>query len=109
MKKAGEGMQTSGGVSMDAYEYRMDVLEVKMEQIERKIANKADEIVSLQVLQHRQELEDIYQTMRRIDHQIKAIDRELRTFSIGHRPLEMQADQKRSKDSLRLGKGLFGT
>lgn len=109
MKKDREIIKVETGVSKDAFEFRMDFLEVKMEQIERKVANKADEIVSMQVLQHRQELEDIYETMQRIDGQIKAIDRELTKFAKGHQLPSSLKETKVHTPSLSIRNEMFGT
>ncbi|MFC7392672.1 hypothetical protein [Scopulibacillus cellulosilyticus] len=73
--------ETSYGLSRKELDVRMDFLEVKMDQLEKKISNKADEIVSMQILHHRQELENIYYMIHQIDQQIRLIDRELTRFT----------------------------
>ncbi|MBM7645252.1 hypothetical protein JOD45_001463 [Scopulibacillus daqui] len=69
------------GLSRKELDVRMDCLEVKMDMLERKISNKADEIVSMQLLHHRQELESIYRMIHQIDEQIRIIDRKLTRFT----------------------------
>lgn len=65
------------GVSMDEYLTKMDLLDVKLEQINRKLSNKADDVVSIQLLQHRRELEDLYSAVAKMEAHIKLIDEEL--------------------------------
>lgn len=73
--------EQSKGVTREEFDYRMDMLELKTDQLERKLSRKADDIVSVQLLQHRQELEEIYQAIKNIDGQIKEIELELDKFS----------------------------
>ncbi len=67
----------SKGLSMRTYNNRMDLLEAKLEQIERTLSNKADEVVSLQILEHRNELEDLVQAVSKIETHLQLIDEEL--------------------------------
>jgi len=74
----------TAGISKEDLDFKIDFLTLKIEQIERKMANKADDVISIQVLQHRRELDDIYQTIEHIDEQIRNIDHELSDFSKMH-------------------------
>ena len=64
-------------VSVDAFTHKLDMLEMKVEQIERKISSKADEIVILQILEHRRELEEIHKMIQGIDVYIESIEAQL--------------------------------
>jgi transketolase len=73
----------SPGISREEFEHKMDFFELKMEHLERKIGQKADEVVAIQLLQHRRELDEIYQAIQRIDEHIIQIDQELDAFNKG--------------------------
>ncbi|GGE39089.1 hypothetical protein GCM10011391_17360 [Pullulanibacillus camelliae] len=70
----------SSGISVETFTHKLDMLEVKVDQIERKVANKADEIVTVQILEHRRELEEIYRIIQDIDVHIESIEAQLRLF-----------------------------
>lgn len=65
------------GYSLEAYNNKMDFLELKVEQIEQKLSNKADEIVNIQLLQHRRELEELYSAVSQIESHLNWIDLQL--------------------------------
>jgi hypothetical protein len=65
------------GYSLEAYNNKMDFLELKVDQIERKLSNKADEIVTIQLLQHRRELEELYSAVSKIESHLNWIDLQL--------------------------------
>jgi hypothetical protein len=65
------------GMSIEMFMNRMDLLELKLDQIERKLSNKAEDVVTIQLLQHRRELEEIYTTVEKIESHLKIIDNEL--------------------------------
>ncbi|MGV3487644.1 MAG: hypothetical protein ACO1OC_03550 [Tuberibacillus sp.] len=69
------------GITKDEFEHKMDMFEFKMDQLEHKISQKADEVVAIQLLQHRRELDEIYQAIQRIDARINQIDQELNMFN----------------------------
>lgn len=68
------------GWSIEAYNNKMDFLELKVEQIERKLSNKADEVVNIQLLQHRRELEELYSAVSQIESHLNWIDDQLSTL-----------------------------
>ncbi len=72
-----ESAAVTEGLSRDKMLFKLDFLELKVEQLERKVSRKADEVVSVQVLQHRNELESIYETIHGINIQMKKIDEAL--------------------------------
>lgn len=78
--KREKNQKSEAGISMENYLNRMDLLEVKLEQIDRKISNKADEVVHIQLLQHRRELEDLYESVSKMESHLKWIDEELSTL-----------------------------
>lgn len=65
------------GVSIDRFTNKVELLEVKLNQIDRKLSNKADDVVMVQVYQHRRELEELYQTVEKIEAHLQLIDGEL--------------------------------
>jgi hypothetical protein len=65
------------GYTLEAYNNKMDFLELKVEQIERKLSNKADEVVNIQLLQHRRELEELYSAVSQIESHLNWIDLQL--------------------------------
>lgn len=77
----GKQVKNEKGVSREEFDYRMDLLELKTEQLDRKISKKADDIVSYQLLQHRHELEELYTAIQHIDKQLKIIESELNSFN----------------------------
>lgn len=80
-KDKNEPQKNKAGVTREEFDYRMEMLEVKTEQLDRKLSKKADDIVSYQLLQHRQELEELYQAIKNIDSQLKHIELELDKFT----------------------------
>jgi len=75
-----DNLKKSFEISVGVFTHKLDMLEVKVDQIERKISSKADEIVALQILEHRHELEDIYKIIQEIDTHIESIEAELQLF-----------------------------
>lgn len=69
--------QTKRGISREEFEHRMDFMELKLDQIERKLQDKADEIVAIELLQHRREIDDLSEAIDRIDQQLRKIEEEL--------------------------------
>ena len=65
--------QTKRGISREEFEHRMDFMELKLDQIERKLQDKADEIVAIELLQHRREIDDLSEAIDRIDQQLRRI------------------------------------
>ena len=69
------------GISREAFEHKMEFIELKMEHLESKIGQKANEIISMQILQHRHELDEIYEAIQRLDEHLAQIDQELDMFT----------------------------
>lgn len=76
-----KSIEPQKGVDRATFEFRMDALQMRVDQVERKIVNKADDIVSVQVMHHRQEIDDIYEAIENIDEQMKAIEEQLNKFT----------------------------
>lgn len=70
----GECEKIMQGWTKEEARFKLNFLEVKVEQLDHKINRKADEVVSFQVLQHRSELEAIYETLNKLNIEIKRID-----------------------------------
>ncbi|MFD2616648.1 hypothetical protein [Terrilactibacillus laevilacticus] len=75
--------QNSGKTKED-FSFRLDLFELKLEQMERKVENKAESMISQEVRKQRLELENIFLAMQRIDEQMKNIDNELDQFAQKH-------------------------
>lgn len=58
-----------------------DELLNRISQLEQKLAQKADDIVNLQVLQHRNELEEIRKTVQALASEVQTIQRSLSRHS----------------------------
>ena len=75
----------------------------RIRQIERTLMNKADEVVSMQVLQHRNELEDLRQMVEQLAASVEALQRKndttLYSSKDTHRSPQLQLSNKK--------KGLF--
>lgn len=78
------------GISIETYLSKMDLLDVKLEQLDRKLSNKADEVVNIQLFQHRRDLEELYETVMNMEMHLKKIDEELSQLS-NESPAQMSA------------------
>ncbi|WP_108671064.1 MerR family transcriptional regulator [Peribacillus acanthi] len=50
----------------------------KLDQVERKLDQKADAVVSYQLLQHRREIEELHEEITRLNHRIVALEKNQR-------------------------------
>ncbi|WP_085523585.1 hypothetical protein [Tuberibacillus sp. Marseille-P3662] len=95
-----KSIEPQKGVDRATFEFRMDALQMRVDQVERKIANKADDIVSVQIMHHRQEIDDIYEAIENIDEQMKAIEEQLNRFT--EASTSGNSEKNSRNDSLRL-------
>lgn len=75
-------------------ENRLDQLLARMDEMERKLSQKADEVVSVQVLQHRNELEELDQRLNEIELKMELLApneeaelEEVERFELQRKPL----------------------
>ncbi len=59
------------------FEDKLEQLMIYIEQLERKLSVKADEVVEYQVLQHRNELDSLFAMMKKIDERMMKIEQHL--------------------------------
>jgi chromosome-anchoring protein RacA len=65
------------GVTMNEYERRLDELVERTNHVESKLSQKADEVVNVQLYQHRSELDDILKTITNVEERIQSIETQL--------------------------------
>ncbi|WP_226669289.1 MerR family transcriptional regulator [Metabacillus litoralis] len=58
--------------AMDKSKY--DEINSRVDEIERKVRNKADEVVSYQLLQHRREMEEFTATIQKLEKRIEELE-----------------------------------
>ncbi len=59
------------------FEEKLEQLMIHIEQLERKLSVKADEVVEYQVLQHRSELDSLFSMVSKIDERIQKMEQNL--------------------------------
>lgn len=74
------GKTDNNRVTMTEYEKRLDELVEKTNQIETKLSQKADEVVSVRLYQHRSELDDLLKTITKAEERIETIETQLADF-----------------------------
>ncbi len=64
-------------VAVNVFEEKLEQLMIHIEQLERKLSVKADEVVEYQVLQHRTELDSLFTMITKIDERMSKIEQHL--------------------------------
>ncbi|MFN7252254.1 MAG: chromosome-anchoring protein RacA [Anaerobacillus sp.] len=64
-------------IATNVLEDKLEQLIIHIEQIERKLSVKADEVVEYQVLQHRSELDSLFTMITKIDERMSKIEQQL--------------------------------
>ncbi|WP_299093451.1 MerR family transcriptional regulator [uncultured Metabacillus sp.] len=54
---------------------KVDTLSERMDELERKIRGKADDVVSYQLLQHRREMEDLLNKVQSLEKRVEELER----------------------------------
>lgn len=67
-------------IATTIFEEKLDHLLIHIEQLERKLSVKADEVVEYQVLQHRTELDSLFSMLTKIDERMSKIEQQLPTL-----------------------------
>ncbi|WLR53053.1 MerR family transcriptional regulator [Bacillus tianshenii] len=62
------------GVDLSKWFKLVNQLSSRIEDLERQISQKADEVVSVQVLQHRSEIEEVVKRLEKIEEQIGQLE-----------------------------------
>ncbi|MCA0985738.1 MerR family transcriptional regulator [Guptibacillus algicola] len=61
-------------VSQEKFEQRLDRFSVRLEQLEKQLEKKADEVITVQVLQHRAELDELVKKVTRIEEKLMELE-----------------------------------
>ncbi|WP_377888838.1 MerR family transcriptional regulator [Alkalihalobacillus sp. R86527] len=61
-------------VSQEKFEQRLDRFSVRLEQLERQLEEKANEVITVQVLQHRAELDELVKKVTRIEEKLMELE-----------------------------------
>ncbi|MCT8138938.1 chromosome-anchoring protein RacA [Anaerobacillus sp. CMMVII] len=64
-------------IATNILEDKLEQLMIHIEQLERKLSVKADEVVEYQVLQHRNELDNLFTMITKIDERMNRIEQQL--------------------------------
>ncbi|MDQ0255249.1 chromosome-anchoring protein RacA [Evansella vedderi] len=85
-------------VSSQHLDERFNRLLFQIDQLDRKIQNKAGEVVEIQMLQHRKEIDEITETLERFDLRLKNLENALNNEADKVIPLKTQQKEiQRSK------------
>ncbi|MET3271750.1 UNVERIFIED_CONTAM: chromosome-anchoring protein RacA [Paenibacillus phyllosphaerae] len=95
---------TGAGTMTNSLAAETDQLLSRMERLEYALAQKADDIVSIQLLQHRKELEDIRQTVSQLAASIEQLQLPLQMAAAAREksPVPAPKQQKRRRNIFRL-------
>ncbi|WP_270179013.1 MerR family transcriptional regulator [Alkalihalobacillus sp. CinArs1] len=76
MTDTGDGVKKSAPkmVSQEKFEQRLDRFSVRLEQLERQLEEKANEVITVQVLQHRAELDELLKKVTRIEEKLMELE-----------------------------------
>lgn len=72
-----EEEEPEDSVSMTQYEKRLDEMVQRIQDVERKLTEKADEVVSVRLYQHRSELDELTKTIGDVENRLKTIETQL--------------------------------
>lgn len=64
-------------MSMAQYEVRMDKMVSRLNEMERTLSQKADEVVSVRLYQHRSEIDQLTKTIGEVESRLAAIETQL--------------------------------
>ncbi|WP_163102670.1 MerR family transcriptional regulator [Peribacillus alkalitolerans] len=78
--RKGTGKQMVGNDTMEKFF-------VKMEELERKLDQKADSVVSYQLLQHRSEIEELHEQITKLKERIESLEQNQKNLGIPIKPL----------------------
>ncbi|PFG13578.1 MerR family transcriptional regulator [Bacillus sp. es.036] len=64
------GSQEQVMITPERFEQRLDRFSVRLEQLERQLEEKANEVITVQVLQHRTELDELMQKINMLEEKL---------------------------------------
>ncbi|MBF0708960.1 MerR family transcriptional regulator [Alkalihalobacillus hwajinpoensis] len=74
IKSAGKNNSKVAMVSPERFEQRLDRFSVRLEQLERQLDEKANEVITVQVLQHRSELEELVKKVSSLEEKLSELE-----------------------------------
>lgn len=83
-------------------------LMIKLKELELKLNDKADSVASYQLLQHRQDIEDLQNQVKQLNQQVDSLQKQLDDFKILHQTETHQENQKKKSGKKNFFKTLFG-
>ncbi|HEU5138914.1 MAG TPA: MerR family transcriptional regulator [Bacillales bacterium] len=103
----GESMEPENSVSMAKYEKRLDAMVSRINEVDQKLSQKADEVVSIRLYQHRSELDQLSKTVLDVESRLQAIESQL--SSLNPPPYGEETVQTKEKPKRNWLVSLFGT
>lgn len=100
-----EKEQPANTVSMAQYEKQLDAMVTRINEVDQKLAQKADEVVSIRLYQHRSELDQLNKTIIDVESRLQTIETQL--SSLNPPPEEIIDKQEKPKRNWLVS--LFGT
>lgn len=73
--------EKQSGLTMEEYEKRLDALIEKTNRLEKKLSEKADDVVSVRLFQHRSEIDELAQTLSAVEEKMAGIEKQLRELT----------------------------
>ncbi|MDP4549764.1 MerR family transcriptional regulator [Alkalihalobacillus macyae] len=61
-------------ISQESFEQRLDRFTVRLEQLERQLEEKANEVITVQVLQHRSELDELVKKVTSLEEKLVELE-----------------------------------
>ncbi|MDO6655427.1 MULTISPECIES: MerR family transcriptional regulator [Bacillaceae] len=74
IKSAGKNNSKVAMVTPERFEQRLDRFSVRLEQLERQLDEKANEVITVQVLQHRSELEELVKKVSSLEEKLSELE-----------------------------------
>ncbi|HET7628137.1 MAG TPA: MerR family transcriptional regulator [Bacillales bacterium] len=97
--------KVSETVPTSCFEKKLDRMVAQIHALEDKLSQKADEVVSVQLYQHRNELDDLTKTIDRVENRLETIEAQLSDFAPA-KEQHLEESENRKRGWL---VGIFGT
>ncbi|RAK19958.1 chromosome-anchoring protein RacA [Anoxybacillus vitaminiphilus] len=81
----------------------LEQMSARLHSVERKLEQKADDVVSFQILQHRKEIEELVEHIQQLENRIAQLEKATRTFA----DIEQEQMKKAKRRGLSRIIGLF--
>lgn len=87
-----------GNLSMTQYEKQIESMVARIQNVEKKLTEKADEVVSVRLYQHRNEIDDLTKTIGKVEARLQVIEKQLSGLNpeIKNHPKETEGKAKRN-------------